>query len=232
MTDPIPAVQLVGVSKSFTEGQRTHRVLSGIDLEIAAGETVALVGASGSGKSTLLDLVGGLEQADAGTVKVHGTDLGGLTERERTLLRRRSIGLVFQAFHLIPTLSVLENILLGPDLDGRPGKQVVQRARELLADLGLLEREASFPDRLSGGERQRVALARALVHRPPLILADEPTGNLDGESAERVLDALFGLVEEQSGALLLVTHSERVAQRCSRLVRMEVLKDAARSSGE
>ncbi len=226
MSSQAPAVRLCSVTKSFLEGSRLHRVLDGIDFEIRTGETVALLGSSGSGKSTLLDLVGGLESPDSGTVSVHGTDLGQLSERDRTLLRRRRIGFVFQAFHLIPTLTVLENVLLGPDLDGRPSSDIEQRARELIDGLGLGDREPSFPDRLSGGERQRVALARALVHRPDLILADEPTGNLDGESADRVLDALFDLTREQNSTLLLVTHSEAVAARCSRLVRMEALKEA------
>ena len=222
------AVRLVGVTKSFVEGDAVHRVLRGVELGLRPGEHVALLGSSGSGKSTLLDIVGGLEPADSGEVWVAGQRLDRMSETERTLLRRRHIGIVFQAFHLIPTLTVLENVLLGLDLDGRADREADARARELLANLGLAGRESSFPDRLSGGEQQRVACARALVHAPALVLADEPTGNLDEPTAAALLDALFELLEREGSSLLMVTHSAAAAARCKRILELTDLMADAR----
>ena len=226
MTEPAspPAVRLVGVRKSFTEGEREHRVLDDVQLHLERGEHVALLGASGSGKSTLLDIVGGLEPPDAGEVWVAGERLDALSETRRTLLRRRRIGFVFQAFHLIPTLTVLENVLLGLDLDGRADRAADARARELLGSLGLSGREGSFPDRLSGGEQQRVACARALVHAPELVLADEPTGNLDEPTAVALLDALFELLAREGATLLMATHSRTAAARCQRVLHLSELQ--------
>ncbi len=213
-----PLVRLRGLSRSFREGDRVHPVLQGVDMDFARGERVALLGPSGSGKSTLLNLVSGIDAPDAGTVEVGGTELTGLSERERTLFRRRHIGFVFQFFNLLPTLTVEENLLLPLELAGRVGAAEHARALELLQAVGLRDRAGAFPDRLSGGEQQRVAVARAVVHRPLLVLADEPTGNLDAGTGLKVLDLLEGLVRESGTTLLMVTHSPEVAARCHRVL--------------
>jgi len=189
--------------------------------EIRRGEFVALLGPSGSGKSPLLNVVSGIDLPDAGVVSVAGVDLTTLGERERTLFRRRHLGFVFQFFNLLPTLTVLENLLLPLELKGRVGPEEEGRARDLLGRVGIGTRGDAFPDRLSGGEQQRVALARALVHDPDLILADEPTGNLDPDTGERVLDLLDGLVREGRRTLLAVTHSREVAARADRVLRLD-----------
>ena len=191
-------------------------MLDAVDLEVAVGETVALIGRSGSGKSTLLNLIGGLEPVREGTVEVFGESLGALDDRARTLLRRHSIGFVHQAFNLIPTLTVGDNVTLPLALAGTPSRERTARLGTLLEAVGLDGRADDHPDTLSGGEQQRVAIARALIHRPPLLLADEPTGNLDAESGRRVLALLSGLVERQDAAMLLVTHSLEVARVADR----------------
>ncbi len=215
MSRPIAALE--GVSRRFHEGRRERWVLNGVDLEVAAGERLALAGASGSGKSTLLNLLGGIDRPDSGRVRLDGTDLSGLSEHRRTLFRRRRIGFVYQFFNLIPTLSVRENVALPLELIG----QDLGPADALLEQVGLLERAEAFPDVLSGGEQQRVALARALVHRPALVLADEPTGNLDARHGGAVLDLLAELAREQGAALVIVTHSKAVSQRCERVLSLE-----------
>ncbi len=184
-----------------------------------SGERVAVLGPSGSGKSTLLNLVSGIDLADEGTVRVGGTELSQLDERERTLFRRKHVGFVFQFFNLLPTLTVLENLLLPLELAGATGEET--RARALLDAVGLSDREGSFPDRLSGGEQQRIAIARALVHEPSLLLADEPTGNLDAETGDRVVRLLDDLVVEAGATLLVVTHSRELAARMDRVLRVE-----------
>jgi putative ABC transport system ATP-binding protein len=219
---PMTIVRLQGLTRSYQEGGREHIVLLDASLELAAGESVALLGPSGSGKSTLLNLMSGMDTPDAGRVEVAGTDLTGLNERDRTLFRRRHIGFVFQFFNLIPTLSVEENLLLPLELAGRIDAEHEARALDLLRIVGLAGREGAFPDRLSGGEQQRVAVARALVHRPALVLADEPTGNLDREAGDVVLDLLDSLVREEGATLMTVTHSQRVAERADRVL---VLRD-------
>ncbi|MBW3535795.1 MAG: ABC transporter ATP-binding protein [Gemmatimonadetes bacterium] len=193
-------------------------VLDGADAVLGRGESVALLGPSGSGKSTLLNLVSGIDRPDRGRVVVDGTDLTALSERERTLFRRRHIGFVFQLFNLIPTLTVLENLLLPLELKGKVGSAERARAGGLLDDVGLADREDAFPDRLSGGERQRVAVARALVHEPLLVLADEPTGNLDAAAGARVADLLDDLVRRRGATLLTVTHSPELAARADRVL--------------
>jgi putative ABC transport system ATP-binding protein len=180
-----------------------------------------VLGPSGSGKSTLLNLVSGIDRPDGGWVEVGGVRLTGLGERERTLVRRREIGFVFQFFHLLPTLTVRENLLLPLELRGRVGPAERERARALLARVGLEGRADAFPDRLSGGEQQRVAVARALVHEPALVLADEPTGNLDPDTGARALDLLEELVREHGRTLLAVTHSRDLATRADRVLRVE-----------
>jgi putative ABC transport system ATP-binding protein len=208
-------VRLRGVAKSYDDGATRHDVLSAIDLDVASGELVALLGPSGSGKSTLLNIIAGLDTPDSGTVQVSGRNLGGMTERGRTLLRRRDIGFVFQFFNLIPTLTVLENVLLPLELTGRRDADV---ARALLERVGLADRARAFPEELSGGEQQRIAIARALAHQPKLLLADEPTGNLDSVTGARVLDLLTDLVSEHGAAMVIATHSRDVVDRAHRVV--------------
>ncbi|MDT8368497.1 MAG: ABC transporter ATP-binding protein [Longimicrobiales bacterium] len=216
-----PVVRLTGVRKSFPEGDRVRDVLLGVEIEIDRGEFVVLLGPSGSGKSTLLNLVAGIDAPDAGSIWIAGNEIARLDERERTLFRRAHLGFVFQFYNLIPTLTVEENLLLPIELQGRVGTEARERARSLLDRVGLADRAGTFPDRLSGGEQQRIALCRALVHEPDLILADEPTGNLDPETGERVLDLLDELVRADGRTLLAVTHSATLAARADRVLRLE-----------
>ena len=196
-------------------------VLRDVALRIDAGECVALLGRSGCGKSTLLNLLGAIDRPDAGSVTVDGVALGSLTERERTLFRRRHLGFVYQAFNLIPTLTAVENVALPLELNGVTAGEALRQARDLLDTIGIGARADAFPDELSGGEQQRVAVARALVHRPRLVLADEPTGNLDAETGPQVLDLLRGLAAGSGGAQLIVTHSLAVARTADRILTLE-----------
>ncbi len=210
MTNGEPLLSARGLRKSFLSGERRLEVLRGVDLAVAAGESVSIRGESGSGKSTLLTLLSGLDAPDAGELAWEG-DSRLAPER-----RGRLIGLVFQAFYLVPELDALENVLLAARLLGKVGEAERGRARELLRRVGLAERATHVPTKLSGGERQRVAIARALMNRPRLILADEPTGNLDERSGESVMDLLLALCAEEGCALVLVTHNAAHAQRCAR----------------
>jgi putative ABC transport system ATP-binding protein len=212
-----PAVELRKVSKSYREGEVERVVLRDVSVTIAPGEIAVLVGRSGSGKSTLLNVIAGIDHPTAGAVVVNGTDLTALDEHARTLFRRRHIGFVFQFFNLIPLLTVEENLLLPLDLNGRADAEGAKRARALLERVGLGGRGDSFPERLSGGEQQRVAIARALIHDPVLILADEPTGNLDVETAAGVLDLLDTLAREAGRTVLMVTHSREVVGVADRI---------------
>ena len=216
-----PAVELEDLRKSYQEGDGEHRVLDGARAVVHVGEKVAVLGPSGSGKSTLLNVVSGIDLPDSGAVRVEGTDLTALSERERTLFRRRRLGFVFQFFNLVPTLTVLENLLLPVELKGAVDEADEARARTLLAEVGLADRADTFPDRLSGGEQQRVAVARALVHKPALILADEPTGNLDEDTGQRVTDLLDDLVRTHGRTLVVVTHSRELAARMDRVLRLD-----------
>jgi len=213
-----PLVELRGIFKSFKEGERERTVFRDASLVIAPGEWVFLLGRSGSGKSTLLNLISGIDMPDQGEVIVDAKPLNRLSERDRTLFRRNSIGFVFQFYNLIPTLTVEENILLPLELTRKLTPPLRARARELLDQVGLAERMQSFPDRLSGGEQQRVAVARALVHQPKLVLADEPTGNLDAETGRQVLDLFQRLVRQTGTTMVLVTHSSEVAQLADRVL--------------
>ncbi len=215
-----PALELRGLRKGYLEGGRTHVVLDGVDAVVAAGERVAILGPSGSGKSTLLNLICGIDLPDGGSVLLSGTDLTALSERDRTLFRRHRVGFVFQFYNLLPTLTVLENLLLPVELKGTVGPEEEARARDLLDRVGLADRDGAFPDRLSGGEQQRVAVARALVHRPDLVLADEPTGNLDEDTGAVVADLLDELVRSDARTLVVVTHSRELASRMDRVLRM------------
>lgn len=229
MTDgAVSAVRVQGAWHAYRDGVREHVVLKGVDMQIARGERVALLGHSGSGKSTLLNLIGGIEPAARGRIWVAGTELGGLGEHARTLFRRRHIGFVYQFFNLIPTLTVLENVRLPRELNGARTADARRVALDLLARVGLSDRGDAYPEHLSGGEQQRVAIARALAHRPALILADEPTGSLDAQAGARVLDLLGEAATADGTALLLVTHSESVAATAQRVLRLRdgVLENA------
>ncbi|QXE88591.1 ABC transporter ATP-binding protein [Geomonas nitrogeniifigens] len=224
-----PIVELKGIGKSFREGDRERVVFRDASLSIATGSWVFLLGRSGSGKSTLLNLVSGIDLPDEGEVRVDGAALNRLSERERTLFRRNHIGFVFQFYNLIPTLTVEENVLLPLELAGLLTPVQRRRAGELLDAVGLADRSRAFPDRLSGGEQQRVAVARALVHAPKLVLADEPTGNLDAETGRQVLDLFQRLLRPAGTTLVLVTHSSEVATLPDRVLSIKdgVLVDGA-----
>ncbi len=209
-------LSLQGVSKSFA-GPRAGTVLRNVSLELRAGEYVAVMGESGSGKSTLLNLVAGLDRPDAGRVELDGFDLGSLADDAATLLRRRKIGFVFQAFHLLPYLSVAANVALPLTLNRVADAEIASRVAAMLDAVGLGQHAASLPRELSGGEMQRVAIARALVHKPALVLADEPTGNLDADTAAQVLALLRGQVKAQGAAGILVTHSLAAARTADRI---------------
>ncbi len=209
-------IELKGVHKRY--GPQT--VLDEADLVVRRGEFVAVMGRSGSGKSTLLRLIGGLEAADSGIVRVDGTDLTALTETERARRRREGLGFVFQSFNLIPTLTVVENVELPLELNGVSPAEVRRRSRELLDELGLVSCAGRFPEDLSGGEQQRAAIARAVVHEPKLVLADEPTGNLDAETAQHVLDLLRRTCGERNATLIVATHSSELAAQAGRVVRI------------
>ena len=211
-------VELSGVSKCFHEGGGERAVLQGIEASIAQGEFVAVWGRSGSGKTTLLNLIAGLDVPDAGEVFVDGQALSKLSDRERTLFRRRHLGFVFQFFNLIPTLTVRENLRFSLELNRMEEQQAETVITALLARVDLKDRADSFPDRLSGGEQQRVAIARALAHAPRLVLADEPTGNLDLETEAGVLALLDELPRRQGATLVVATHSNEIARRADRVL--------------
>lgn len=213
-------VEIRNLGRRYREGEKLHTVLEGLDARFARGEIVAVRGRSGSGKSTLLNLIGGIDAPDAGEVEVDGTVITALGERDRTLWRRRSVGFVYQSFNLVPTLTVRDNVRLVLELNGYGDPEAEQRVNDLLAAVGLGDRRGAWPELLSGGEQQRVAIARALAHRPSLVLADEPTGNLDDRTTEEVLALLDSLVRHAGGTMLVATHSARVAAFCDRTVEL------------
>src|SRR5690606_9077929 len=212
-----PLVRLIEVHKTYEEGGRLRRVLNGVTTSFLEGELTVIVGRSGSGKSTLLNLISGIDQPDSGKVLVGSEDMTPLGERERTLFRRDHVGFVFQSFTLIPTLTVLENRLLPKELRATLNRE---RALDLLERVELADRQATSPDRLSGGERQRVAIARALAHDPILILADEPTGNLDYTTGAAVMDLLERLVREERRTMIVATHDRDLLLRADRVMEM------------
>ncbi|MCF5762082.1 ABC transporter ATP-binding protein [Aeromonas veronii] len=209
-----PIIVVKGLGKSVRLGQESLTILEGIDMQVNSGETVALVGASGSGKSTLLGLLAGLDLPSQGDIEILGKSLGELDEEGRARLRAEQIGFVFQSFLLLPTMTALENVMLPAEL--RSERDCEPRARELLAAVGLGERLHHLPPRLSGGEQQRVAIARAFMTRPSLLLADEPTGNLDSKTGEKVIELLFELNRKHGTTLVVVTHDHQLAERCQR----------------
>ena len=211
-------LSLRDVRKGYREGDATRDVLRGASMDLARGTIGALVGRSGAGKSTVLNLASGIDRPDGGAVVVDGHRLDRLSERERTLFRRRHIGFVFQFYNLVPTLTVAENVRFLLDLDRAPDAR--DRAAALLADVGLADRAGAFPDRLSGGEQQRVAIARALAHDPALVLADEPTGDLDARTGRQILDLLEAMTRERGRTLLMVTHDENTLDRVDTVFRL------------
>lgn len=216
-------IVLKDVSKTYAEGRSARVVLEAVSLQVDAGEFVAVQGSSGSGKSTLLSIIAGLDLPDSGFVEIEGRRINTMGERERTLYRRESIGIVFQFFSLIPTLTVSENIGLGLELNSRE-KEIDTRVKYLLDKISLADRRNSYPDRLSGGEQQRVAIARAIAHSPTLVLADEPTGNLDEETESNIMDLLKQLNDLQGTTLLVATHSADVAARADRVLQIGELQ--------
>ncbi len=217
-------IRLNRVSKRFHEAGVDRSILNDVSLTFAKGEFVVLLGKSGSGKSTLLNLIAGIDTPSAGEVFIDGKSLTRMSDHERTLFRRTHIGFVFQSFNLIPTLSVLENVCLPLELDmrnrGANGKAIEQRAKDLLTQVGVAHRIHAFPDRLSGGEQQRVAIARALINDPMVVLADEPTGNLDADTGKLVLDLIDTLTRKAGKNLVMVTHSEEVVGVADRVLRL------------
>lgn len=217
-SQPGPVIALSGVNLSLGHGAARVHILKDIDLHIGSGETIGLVGPSGSGKSTLLMVMAGLERADRGSVTIAGEDLSALDEDALARFRGRHIGIVFQSFHLIPTMTAMENVAVPLELSGIADAHA--RARDELAAVGLSERLNHYPAELSGGEQQRVALARALVPNPKILVADEPTGNLDEDTGKQVIDLLFTGHEKRGTTLVLVTHDSALAARCARVVRL------------
>ena len=214
-------VRIRDLTKRYTEGDETRSVLRGVNADIQRGEFVALAGPSGSGKTTLLNLISGIDTPTGGEVMIDSVSITGLGERERTLFRREKIGFVFQFFNLIPTLSIGENLLLPLQLNGYGRNRARERVVELLERVGLEDRLDSYPDRLSGGEKQRVAIARALVHDPRLVLADEPTGNLDADTGAAIMSLLDRLVREGGKTMIAVSHSDMVIGMADRALALE-----------
>ena len=226
MTDATAAELAVlearGIVRGFAEGSGSLQVLRGLQLQVAAGERIAIVGVSGSGKTTLLQVLGGLDAPDAGQVLVQGQDIHAMPERQRCALRNRTLGFIYQFHHLLPEFSALENVAMPLLVRREPVADAMASARELLRQVGLSDRLEHRPHQLSGGERQRAAVARALVTQPRLVLADEPTGNLDGANAGQVFELMLELNRERGTSLVVVTHDRRLAARMDRVV---VLKD-------
>jgi putative ABC transport system ATP-binding protein len=211
-------IELHNLCMSYSLEQSRLDVLEGVDLGVARGETLAIVGPSGSGKTTLLVLLAGLEQPVSGDISIDGVTLGSLDADAMADLRRDRLGIIFQSFHLVQSLTALGNVALPLEIAG--AENALERAREMLRKVGLAERQDHYPMQLSGGEQQRVAIARALVHRPGLVLADEPTGNLDFATGAKIIELLFELNEEAGSTLVLVTHDDEIARRCQRVVRL------------
>ena len=214
----MPILRAIAITKTIDTGTHRVEILRGVDLEVPRGQFVAIMGASGSGKSTLLGLLAGLDTTTTGKVIIDGVDITGLNEDELALVRGRKIGFVFQSYQLIPTLTAEENVLLPHELAGGDVKAGMTRARDLLTSVGLADRMDHYPVQLSGGEQQRVALARAFMGQPPILMADEPTGNLDSVNGAHVLDLLISLNQREGTTLVLVTHDRALTARADRIV--------------
>jgi len=230
----MPILEATGITKTIDTGTHRVEILRGVDLELPAGQFVAIMGASGSGKSTLLGLLAGLDTPTSGKVIIDGVDITGLNEDALALVRGRKIGFVFQSYQLIPTLTAAENVLLPFELSGGDVASGMTRARELLTSVGLADRMDHYPVQLSGGEQQRVALARAFMCKPPILMADEPTGNLDSVNGAHVLDLLISLNQREGTTLVLVTHDRALASRADRIVTLsdgQVVADEMQPAG-
>jgi putative ABC transport system ATP-binding protein len=220
MNSPV-ILKVAGVSRAFQEGQNQRKVLTNVNFELKKGERIALLGRSGSGKSTLLNLLAGIDLPDAGNIAIDSNSLTELTENQRTLFRRQHIGFIYQLFNLIPTLTVVENISLPLELNRVPKTEIGHRSDAMLNAIGLGDRANTYPDQLSGGEQQRVAIARGLIHNPLLVLADEPTGNLDAESGRQVMKLLDNLANQNQQSLIVVTHSMEIARSAERVLELK-----------
>jgi len=218
MTAPHIAIAAQNVTLSLGEGEAKVDILRGIDLSIEAGKTVALLGPSGSGKSSLMAILSGLERASGGTVNIAGADFGAMNEDQLAVARRGRVGIVLQAFHLLPTMTALENVAVPLELDGQ--LQPFEIAAQELAAVGLGDRLGHYPTQLSGGEQQRVAIARAMASRPTIIFADEPTGNLDGTTGDKIIKLLFDRQQATDATLLIITHDPELAKRCDRIIEL------------
>lgn len=214
-------VRVEGLMRAYAQGQRAQMVLHDVTLSLGRGETVALLGRSGSGKSTLLNLLSGIDLPDAGRVQVNGVDVTALQEPASTLFRRQHVGFIYQFFNLIPGLTAAENVALSLELNGVKSGQALQRTLDLLDSIGMVELAEKFPTQLSGGEQQRIAIARALIHAPSLVLADEPTGNLDAETGKHILGWMREQLRAHGSTCLLVTHSLAVARTADRILTLE-----------
>jgi len=212
------------ITKQVSSPEGTLTILAAVDLNIDVGETVAIIGASGAGKSTLLALLAGLDEPTEGRIWLNGAELTSLDEDGRAAVRAQHVGFVFQSFHLVPSLTAIENVMLPLELAGKAGAR--EAAADVLAKVGLTPRREHYPRQLSGGEQQRVAIARAFVTQPALLFADEPTGNLDSATGERIMDLLFELNRGSRTTLVVVTHDHKIAQRCGRTIRMDAGKVA------
>ena len=218
-------IKLRNISKNYLEAEQQHIILDGINVMIDKGEVIALVGPSGSGKTTLLNLISGIDEADSGEVLIYDNNdwlnISAMNDEQKTLYRRHSIGFIFQFFNLIPTLTVLENIQFPLELCNKLDKNATKNITTLLQRLSIEHKQHQYPECLSGGEQQRVAIARAIIHQPQILLADEPTGNLDDETGQRVMNILLALTKEYRMTMLIVTHSQEVAGRADRILSLK-----------
>lgn len=208
------------VNKSYHQGERQIEILKGLNLEVEAGQSIAILGQSGSGKSTFLSTMSGIDEVDSGTIIFNEKELTSFSEDEMTRFRGKHMGIIFQQFHLLSHLNALENVALPLEIQGELGKVACDRARELLESVGLGDRIDHFPSQLSGGEKQRVAIARSMILNPELILADEPSGSLDEDTGEQIMNLIFGLVKEHKSTLVLVTHNQQLAKRCEKVYQL------------
>ena len=214
-------IELKNLTKIYNEGNSSNTVMKDLNYNFVEGKIYVMFGRSGSGKSTLLNLISGIDVPTSGSIIIDNQDICGMNELNRTLFRRNNIGFIFQFFNLIPTLTVLENLLLPLELVGKVGKNEIIKAKELLDSVGLIHKENTFPDRLSGGEQQRIAIARSLIHEPKIILADEPTGNLDYETGMQIINLLDKLIRQQNKMMIMATHSREVMGLADKIISLK-----------